>query len=195
MFCGCGGARLLIVAEKLRFGLTNRLWHGACHWDGMQQTNGIIDSSLEASSAGRQQLVGLEILLHVTDPELCDELGAYPEGRARHDFAIGALKIGALALRHARTRMDVQNIRTEGDRLLEELRQALDGHQRGAQELAGRLFRSRRRSARIARRNGKQRSRILRRSSVRYARSRNKHRTSTKSQVGQEPSVPTATTS
>jgi hypothetical protein len=106
----------------------------------MQQTNGTIDSSLGASSASRQQLVGLEILLHVTDPELCDELGAYPEGCARHDFAIGALKIGALALRHARTRIDVENIRTEGDRLLEELRQALDGHQRGiAKELAGRL--------------------------------------------------------
>jgi hypothetical protein len=63
-----------------------------------------------------------------------------PDGRARHDFAIGALKIGALALRHARTRIDVENIRNEGDRLLEELRQALDGHQRSvAHELAGRL--------------------------------------------------------
>jgi hypothetical protein len=61
----------------------------------------------------------LEISLHVTDPELCDELEAYPEGRARHDFAIGALKIGALALRHARTRIDVENIRNGGDRLLE----------------------------------------------------------------------------
>lgn len=130
----------MIAAEKLRFGLKNRLWHGACHWQGMQQTDGIIDTSRDAPTARRRQLAGLELTLHVTDPELCDELEGYPEGRARHDFAIGALRIGALALRHATARVDVESVRAEGDRLLEQLRQALDGHQKGiAQELAGRL--------------------------------------------------------
>lgn len=72
----------------------------------------------------------LEIVLHLTDPELCTELERHPGGRARHDYAAGALRIGVLALRQAQGRIDAERVRAEGDRLLENLGQALAEHQR-----------------------------------------------------------------
>lgn len=83
---------------------------------------------------------GLVITLHVFDAEVCAELEEHQEGRPRHDFAVNALKIGAMALRHARGRVDGERIREEGDRLLENLAAALTEHQRAlVQELTQNL--------------------------------------------------------
>jgi hypothetical protein len=71
----------------------------------------------------------LEIVLRIDDADLCDDLEAYPNGRERHDYAVGALKIGALALRHARGRVDSDRVRVEGERLLTALNDALVRHQ------------------------------------------------------------------
>src|SRR6267143_7064871 len=57
----------------------------------------------------------------VRDPELVGELKALPEGRRREDFALGALKIGVLALRQAQGRIDTDAVRMEGDRLIANL--------------------------------------------------------------------------
>jgi hypothetical protein len=70
----------------------------------------------------------LELTLQVSDPDLRGELEQYPEGRARHDFALGALRIGALALRHAQGRVDVDRLRAEGERLLSDFRDGLAMH-------------------------------------------------------------------
>jgi hypothetical protein len=115
---------------------------------GMRQTNGITDSSLEASSPSHQQLVGLEISLHVTDSELCDDVVVVWDAEdPRSDVVLVAgLSVAKALCTHGNTK----------------------------------------REAEIA---------DLRRSSVRYARSRNKHRHSIKSQAGPESSVPIATTS
>ena len=77
---------------------------------------------------------GISLTLHVSDPETCAELEEHAEGRPRHNFAVSALKIGVLALRHARGRIDTDRIREEGDRLVEKLGSALADHQRGVIE-------------------------------------------------------------
>jgi hypothetical protein len=76
----------------------------------------------------------LELTLHLTDAELCTELAQHSEGRVRHDYAAGALRIGALALRQAQSRIDAERVRAEGDRLIENLGSALAEHQRGVSE-------------------------------------------------------------
>src|SRR5438128_353507 len=82
----------------------------------------------------------LELILRVTDPDLLEELGRYPEGRSRQDFALAALRIGALALRHAQGRIDADLIRNEGERLVHELAHSLGEHQRAvAEQLNGTL--------------------------------------------------------
>lgn len=74
---------------------------------------------------------GLVLTLHVSDPELCAELEAHAEGRPRHDFAVSALRIGTLALKHAQGRVDAERIREEGERILQSLANSLAEHQRG----------------------------------------------------------------
>ena len=71
----------------------------------------------------------LELLLRIADPELVAELVAYPEGRAREGFALSALRIGVLALRQARGRIDADVMRSESERLLAEFRKGLTEHQ------------------------------------------------------------------
>ncbi|MCZ6822890.1 MAG: hypothetical protein O7F10_08085, partial [Deltaproteobacteria bacterium] len=71
----------------------------------------------------------LELALRITDPELLAELSAYPEGRARAEFALSALRIGVLALRQVRGRIDADVIRSESERLIAEFRKGLTEHQ------------------------------------------------------------------
>lgn len=73
---------------------------------------------------------GLVLTLQIADAELCAELEELEEGLPRHDFAVSALKIGTLALRHARGRIDAERIREEGDRLIDGLAAKLTEHQR-----------------------------------------------------------------
>lgn len=92
----------------------------------------VLHSALEYASGkvDRSAYASLILELHISDPELCAELEAHEEGRPRHDFAVSALKIGVLALQHARGRVDAQRIREEGDRLLQKMESALASHQR-----------------------------------------------------------------
>ena len=48
----------------------------------------------------------MELNLQVSDPELVEALSEREEGSERHDFAVSALKIGAIALRQAQGRID-----------------------------------------------------------------------------------------
>ena len=70
----------------------------------------------------------LRLDLEITDPDLTRALGAYPEGRARREFALTALRIGVLALRQARGQLDSATIRQEGERLMADLGSELKTH-------------------------------------------------------------------
>lgn len=66
--------------------------------------------------------------LAVHDPEVVHELSQFPEGEARHEFALKALRLGVLSLRHARGMVDTTALRNESDRMLEQMRQRLTEH-------------------------------------------------------------------
>lgn len=78
----------------------------------------------------------IQLALTITDPELCAELAEHPDEQERSEFAIRAMKIGALALRQAQGRIDVEQVRREGSRLINDLAQKLEGHQR---EMTGQI--------------------------------------------------------
>jgi hypothetical protein len=65
--------------------------------------------------------------LAISDPEVILAAGEYPEGRPRTDFIQTALKIGVLSLRAARGVVDGDAIRREGDSLLAQLNERLEG--------------------------------------------------------------------
>lgn len=78
--------------------------------------------------------VSLAIELVVSEPEIIAELWSYPEGELRDDFARKALRIGVLALRHARGQIDAELVRREGDRLISAFQQRMEEHARNIHE-------------------------------------------------------------
>jgi hypothetical protein len=72
----------------------------------------------------------VELNLEISDPEMLIELTAFPEGRNRQDFAMTALRIGILALKQAEGRIDAENVRNEGEKMISALQQHLSEHQR-----------------------------------------------------------------
>ena len=71
----------------------------------------------------------MELTLHISDPELRETLAEYADVSSRRDFALSALKIGAIALQQARGRIDAERVRQEGDRIIENMKSALTQHQ------------------------------------------------------------------
>lgn len=69
----------------------------------------------------------LYVHLAISDPEVIVAASEYPEGRSRTDFIQTALKIGVLSLRAARGVVDGDAIRKEGDVLLSQLNERLNG--------------------------------------------------------------------
>lgn len=63
----------------------------------------------------------------VNDPEVLLALGEYPDGPARTNFVVTALKVGVLSLKAARGTLDSDTVRREGERLLEQLGERLNG--------------------------------------------------------------------
>lgn len=72
----------------------------------------------------------LYISITVDDPECIEALCQYPDGRQRQDFVRSALKIGILAIKHARGRIDGEAVRREGERLIASLAEKLESYQR-----------------------------------------------------------------
>jgi hypothetical protein len=64
--------------------------------------------------------------LAITDSDCISELLLHEEGIERQQYALSALKIGLLSLRHARGQVDADSVRREGDRLLVDLRHILE---------------------------------------------------------------------
>ena len=66
------------------------------------------------------------LTLVVTDYESVVELLQKTEGRERDEYALASLRIGILALKHARGQIDADAVKHEGERLLRDLKNALD---------------------------------------------------------------------
>lgn len=78
--------------------------------------------------------------LVISDPEVILAAGEYAEGRPRTDFLLTALKIGVLSLRAARGVVDGDMVRKEGEHLMEQLGERLNGWRKVFEErVAGSL--------------------------------------------------------
>jgi hypothetical protein len=86
------------------------------------------------ATIGNEYFSGLELNLTVTDRDTIEELASYPEGDQREGFALNALRIGVLALRQARGRIDADLIQRETQRLLTMLEGQLAAHAAQAHE-------------------------------------------------------------
>ncbi len=69
----------------------------------------------------------LPLNLVVTDHETVAELLQRSGGRERDEYALTALRIGVLSMKHARGQIDADAVRREGEKLLTDLKNALDG--------------------------------------------------------------------
>ncbi len=101
-------------------------------------------SKIGWQSAGRDFSVTppetIELRLHIKEPELVAALIAHPEGRARSEFALTALRIGVLALNQAQGKLDSDALRSESERLISELNHHLVEHRLAVtQQLANSL--------------------------------------------------------
>lgn len=67
----------------------------------------------------------LSLSVLVTDPEVVAELARHPDGPAREQYALSALRLGVLALRQASGSIDADRIRAEGERLVGDVRALL----------------------------------------------------------------------
>lgn len=70
-------------------------------------------------------LVSVPLMLLVTDRDTATELLQKGESE-RNEYALSALRIGVLALKHARGQVDVDAVRREGEILLKDLRSTLE---------------------------------------------------------------------
>lgn len=71
----------------------------------------------------------LDLRILVEDREMIADLEGFPDGRERTTFALNALRIGLLALRQARGRIDADAVKHEGERILTSLGGALKAHE------------------------------------------------------------------
>lgn len=94
-------------------------------------TNLFAVSSPAASEYGELPMP-LELL--VEDREVIRALAEYPEGDERNRFALEALKIGILALRHVGGQASADTIQRESGRLLRDMQQSMEQHRRSLQE-------------------------------------------------------------
>lgn len=82
----------------------------------------------------------LFLALTVLDPDVISALAACPEGPARDELALAALRIGVIALRQARGQIDADAVRRESQRLLADMQAQLQQHAVSVQQqLSGTL--------------------------------------------------------
>jgi hypothetical protein len=71
-------------------------------------------------------LQSVPLSLSITDHDSVAELLQKAEGRERDEYALTALRIGLLALKHARGQIDADAVKREGEKLLVDLKNALE---------------------------------------------------------------------
>ena len=70
----------------------------------------------------------MKLHLRISDPELREELKKHEEGEERDAFAIQAMRIGIIAIRHAPGQIDAEKIRREGNRIMENTESTLTNY-------------------------------------------------------------------
>lgn len=80
-------------------------------------------------SASGISTAALELKLMVEDREMIADLEAFAEGAERATFALNALRIGLLALKQARGRIDADAVKAEGEKMLASLAAVLQQHE------------------------------------------------------------------
>jgi hypothetical protein len=78
-----------------------------------------------ANEATSTQYEPVLVTLAVNDPEVLHALSELPEGTARTNFLVTALKVGVLSLRLARGTFDADGMRREGERIMDTLTERL----------------------------------------------------------------------
>lgn len=66
--------------------------------------------------------------LDVIDPESVREISGKKVGRERTEYALNALTVGLLSLRHARGQVDADAVRREGERILSDMGASLESY-------------------------------------------------------------------
>ncbi len=98
----------------------------------MSATADLFQSSLTGdapNSSERNDLpYQIQLELVIDDRDIIQALHDYSEGDQRNQYAIEALKIGILALKHVGGQSTALAIQQESDRLVKNMRQTLDGH-------------------------------------------------------------------
>lgn len=97
------------------------------------------DTRLETQQQGPPPALVLELC--VRDAAVVQELWRRPAGRDRDAFALDALRVGVLALRHASSQIDAAAVRDAGAQLLGELQTRLDRHSEHAQQRTSAVLR------------------------------------------------------
>jgi hypothetical protein len=95
----------------------------------MQPTADILVGKKLPSSA-IEPARALSLRLNISDSDSVSELLFRPEGRDRDDYALAALRIGLLSLKHARGQVDADLVKHEGEKLIKELSGALENHRK-----------------------------------------------------------------
>lgn len=76
----------------------------------------------------------IQLELFVEDPEIIRALLEFPEGEPRNQYAIEAMKIGVLALRHVGGQVGADTIRRENDRLVASVQKTFDQYTNTVQD-------------------------------------------------------------
>ncbi len=84
----------------------------------------------ESAKTTTSQPVYLPLNLTVYDPDTIEELLSYPEGEERETFILNALRVGVMALKQARGKIDADLIKRESERMLVALESRLNEHSR-----------------------------------------------------------------
>lgn len=85
--------------------------------------------TMEIAQAALSNEVVLEpsiVTLAVADPDVLAAMAEYPDGPARTNFLVTALKVGVLSLKAARGTLDGDTLRREGDRFMKDLGERLN---------------------------------------------------------------------
>jgi hypothetical protein len=85
-----------------------------------------IAAMAEQKGNGENLLPPLLLNLRIVDPEVSATLRNHPEGEARNEYAVGALRLGVIALRAATGQIDSGAVRVAGENLISDMTYLLD---------------------------------------------------------------------
>ena len=76
-------------------------------------TQTVVDFEINSAASMREAPASIYLELNVTDPDSVKEVAVRTAGRERDEYALGALRIGLLSLKHARGQVDADAVRVE----------------------------------------------------------------------------------